>query len=264
MQQATNQEKEFAQTYFQKILRRTESLPESAMRREAVGELLLELPSNIRVELLALICEESAKSSKVAHILQAIYEQPKANNRLNYEQIQQIYTLAEERNYPNVKRLFLSFSTPNAEEKKVRGHHQLSGLTLGERKFLARKHDIVMLEKLLLDPEPSVIRNILQNPRITEKEILFICTRRPNKPQILAMVADHLRWKTRYQVKLALSQNPYTPLAVIFSLLPTLKTPDLREIQRSHNMPPQVLANVDEILAVRGKDETVHHIELQE
>ena len=52
--------------------------------------------------------------------------------------------------------------------------------TLGERKALARGHDRDRLARLLSDPDPAVLRHLLENPRITERDVLVAASRRGN------------------------------------------------------------------------------------
>ena len=116
---------------------------------------------------------------------------------------------------------------------------------------MARKPNTTMLEKLLLDPDPDVIHNLLRNPRITEREVLRICSRRPNRPEVLTEVANHPRWINRYNVKLALAQNPHSPAAMTMQLLPQLLTAHLERIVEMGNLPPQVIFMTQEILELR-------------
>ncbi|HAA58618.1 MAG TPA: hypothetical protein DCE42_27900 [Myxococcales bacterium] len=251
------QERERALTLFRTLKKRISHLPERGMKREIVGELLCQLETGVQVELLQLIVEHSASHTSNAPLLVAVQDQKNAKHQLSYEQTRTLYQEARERDYPGVQRLFLSFNPVRGNtDVPPPGHHQLSGLTLGERKSLARKHNIYLLEKLLLDPDRSVIRNLLLNPRITEKEALFITTRRPNQADILEEVSEHQRWFSRYNIKLALCKNPYTPIPVILRALPFLTTHDLEELLHEHaHFHPQAIAMAEEIIHIRTAPE---------
>lgn len=243
--------REHAQALFDRLRKQIPALPERAMRREVVGEMLCALESPVQTELLRLICLHGSSSSKNQLLLLALQDQPQANHQLTYEQTREIYETARAKGYHNVQRLFLSYTPIRTADAPPPGHHQLSGLSLGERKFLARKRDIYTLEKLLLDPEPSVIRNLLRNPRITEKEVLYITTRRPNTPEILQEVVNQPRWFKRYRIKVAICSNPYTPLSLSLRALPFLSSADLLSIAESPNLHPQLISAAEEILRIR-------------
>ncbi len=49
------------------------------------------------------------------------------------------------------------------------------------------------LDKVLLDPHPMVIRNVLGNPRLTEDDVLRLVARRPAVAHAIAEVARHPR-----------------------------------------------------------------------
>ncbi|CAN5684905.1 hypothetical protein BH09MYX1_BH09MYX1_23310 [soil metagenome] len=101
-------------------------------------------------------------------------------------------------------------------------------LTLGERKSLARKPDRKMLEKLLLDPHPDVIRGLLRNPRLTEDDLIRVAARRPGRPDVLREIARAEAWAHRPRIRLAIMLNPVSPLDVTIPLAGLLLRHELR------------------------------------
>jgi hypothetical protein len=83
-------------------------------------------------------------------------------------------------------------------------------LTLGERRSRSKSNVKDSIDRLLSDPDPIVITNILNNPRVTEREVLKVASKRPNSPGILKLVATHRVWSKRYAVKKAVASNPYS------------------------------------------------------
>ena len=63
-------------------------------------------------------------------------------------------------------------------------------LTLGERKSLARTHDRSLIQRVVRDPHPDVIRILLDNPSLTEPDVVRICASRPCDPQVLQTVYE--------------------------------------------------------------------------
>lgn len=124
-------------------------------------------------------------------------------------------------------------------------------LTLGERKALARGRDRFMLDRLLRDPHPQVIRNILGNPRITEDDVVRLAARRPTFPDVQAEIAKSPRWGVRQRVRLALVQNPFTPPAISVPLLPLLVRGELFQVLDATDIPPIVRAGAVELLERR-------------
>jgi hypothetical protein len=101
-------------------------------------------------------------------------------------------------------------------------------LTLGERKALARMPSRKQFDKLLLDPHPAVIRNLLANPRTTEEDVIRLVARRPLHPDLLREVAAHPQWRVRRRVRMAILLNPHCPTEVGLPLVGLLLRSELR------------------------------------
>jgi hypothetical protein len=250
MQKATLDESLLsARQHFEQLKIQFLSLSERAMRREILGEKLLHLPPEIQVELIYLIVRDSATDPQTAFLMIAFQDQVDAHHQLSYDQLRKIYELSYQCGYTEVQRLLFSASThARSGQRSKSGQEQTA---LGMRKFMARAHNPQILEKLLLDPDPSVIHNLLYNPRITEREVLRICSHRPNHPDILAKVAQHPRWFNRYRVKLAIIQNPHISTNIALQILPLLQSPDLKSISQLRNIHPQIIISAKEILQRR-------------
>ncbi len=121
-------------------------------------------------------------------------------------------------------------------------------LTLGERKFLARGRDRMMLDRLLRDPHPDVIRAILGNPRITEADVVLLAARRPTYADIQSEIAKSARWSPRPRVRLTLVQNPYTPPTIAVPMLPLLLRGELGQITHATDLPRIVRAAALDLL----------------
>jgi hypothetical protein len=113
-------------------------------------------------------------------------------------------------------------------------------LSLGERKSLARNPGRFQLDRLLSDPSPDVVRNLLSSPRLTEMDVMRIASRRPAVPAVLREVACSSRWVTRYRIRLALVQNPYLEPALGVKLAALLMEQDRRMIAADHTLHPRI------------------------
>jgi hypothetical protein len=164
---------------------------------------------------------------------------------LSYEIKKAMYLSATERGMPAIARLFLSVSpnvVPDAHLKKALAPERAlkpagRPLTLGERKALARTHRREDLLLLIRDPHPDVVKILLENPHVTETEILKIASTRPAVPESLARLAAHPRWSVRHAVKRALVLNPSTPLADAIRLVTTLRAQELAELAADPALP---------------------------
>lgn len=121
-------------------------------------------------------------------------------------------------------------------------------LTLGERKSLARTHRRGVLTALCKDPHPDVVAIMLDNPHVTEPDVVRIASLRPAVPASLAVIAIHARWSLRAAVKRAVVWNPATPLDVAIRVATTLRTTDLRDVVDAPALAPPVRAHALELL----------------
>jgi hypothetical protein len=161
-----------------------------------------------------------------------------ADPALDYPLRQRLYSAAIAQQQPAIARLFLTASPATMDQqqlaKSLAPERPLRPtgrpLTLGERKSLARTHDRQQILLLIRDPHPAVIAILLDNPHVTEAEVVRIAAARPAVPASLALLAAHPRWSVRHPVKRALVWNPSTPLADAIRIATTLRPQELREL----------------------------------
>lgn len=181
-----------------------------------------------------------------------------AEPSLPYELRQRLYEAAIERNLATIARLFLVASPqsdlPRQLEKQLGPERPLRPndsrpLTLGERKALARTHRRDKLALLIRDPHPQVVAIVLDNPHVTEQDVVKMAAARPAVPESLSKIAAHPRWSVRHPVKRALVLNPSTPLADAIRIATTLRAPELVELANDHSLPETLRKHASEVLA---------------
>lgn len=180
-----------------------------------------------------------------------------ADPTVSYDRRQELYEAAVERRLPAIARLFLVASPqsqlPHQLQKQLGPERPLRPadrpLTLGERKALARTHRRDKLVLLLRDPHPQVVAIVLDNPHVTEADIVKMASTRPAVPESLARIAAHPRWSVRHAIKRALVLNPSTPLADAIRIATTLRAPELAELAGDHSLPEPLRRHATEVLA---------------
>lgn len=188
-----------------------------------------------------------------ADILETV-AQAIADPALPYATRQALYAAAVA-DHPALARLFLTASPstvpPEQLEKALAPERPLKPtgrpLTLGERKALARTHRRDELLLLLRDPHPAVVAVLLDNPHVTETDIVRIAAARPAVPESLARVAAHPRWSVRHAVKRALVLNPATPLADAIRIATTLRAADRAELAADPSLPELLARHLAEL-----------------
>jgi len=121
-------------------------------------------------------------------------------------------------------------------------------VTLGERRALARSRDRHIIDRLLRDPDEGVIKNLLQNSRVRERDVLLIASTQPISGAVLEVVFRSDRWGNRREIQLALLQNPYTPTLITRALVELVDEAGLRSVALAQSIEENVLALVQEKL----------------
>ena len=245
-----------------RLAHRLAALPEPAMREAVLVELLGAMPPAEAVHALAELQDGATRMRTPAYLV-SVGAIAGALERVPYAVRRDIYEAAKSANLEEVARLFLSWprgversgAPPVDEPPPPEPEQYVAGagrtLTLGERKALARGGRRDLLAALLRDPDASVIANLLENPRLTEKDVLAVASRRPVRGDVLrALFAS--KWVARYHVKRALVLNPYTPGDLAVRLVGTLFATDLRLVAADAQLAEPVRAQARGLLRSEG------------
>jgi molybdopterin-guanine dinucleotide biosynthesis protein A len=214
-----------------KLVARIAAIAGEEMRRGALRETILSLPPQEAATLLhQILAPDAPRQPRTAVAAAASVATFAGGESLPYLFATELYQAACARGYEEVRRLLLK---PGARSEalaaEIRPDPRVTGRTLGERKWMARRSNPDLIDRLLFDPDPAVLKNLLVNPRVTEREVVRIAAHRPGFADVLRAVAQSPRFGTRERVRRALARNPYTPSDVAINILPFLSDPDLRE-----------------------------------
>ena len=161
---------------------------------------------------------------------------------LPYDMMEGLYRAARNAKLDIVRLLMVGGNTSfkTARDGEFGRDEFIENLTLGERKAKARLRDRNVLDRLLYDPDPSVVRILLGNPRLTEDHVIRLASRRPNRAPALAEIAREPKWLSRGAIQRALALNPYTPIRITLTLLPLFSIQELHELSQDGAVHPLV------------------------
>jgi len=115
----------------------------------------------------------------------------------------------------------------NAEEQLLA---RLPQLPLGQKITLARRGPARLAGALVAEGHAQLLSVALDNPRLTEAQILKALAREKTPAAVPLAIAHHRKWSELYNVRLALVRHPFSPLASVLGYLPQLTVSDLREL----------------------------------
>lgn len=109
-------------------------------------------------------------------------------------------------------------------------------MSLGHRKTAVRGSRGHLLERLLKDPDPAVVAEALRNPRLREREVVDIASRRPCSEIVFWHLARAPDWIARAAVRRTIVLNPYAPPRLALTLAVSLPAQELRFVAEQEGL----------------------------
>lgn len=226
-----------------RIARRLASLPETTMRAAVLCDTVCELEPADAAWLLDVLATAGRSGGPPFDVSLLAAVEMIHEEKIPYEIRRAIFEEAERGSLLACKELLLSDQDLKVSEDTRKPRALIPGqrpLTLGERKSLARSWDRTVLERLLGDPNPDVVGLLLDNPRLTESDVLRISSARRASGAVLRQILGHKRWKVRPRIRLSLLRNPKLPEATALRLVGLVDRATLRELRNDPLLPQSV------------------------
>src|SRR5580692_2213010 len=115
----------------------------------------------------------------------------------------------------------------NAEDQLT---SRLPQLPLGQKITLARRGPARLAGALLAEGHAQIVTIVLDNPYLTEAQVLKVLSRENIPPGVVRAISQHRKWSIRYNVRLAVVRHPLSPLATVLAYLPELTVSDLNDL----------------------------------
>ncbi len=139
------------------------------------------------------------------------------------------------------------------KEKRENLYKEIQYMSVAKKIKLALLGNKEARSILIKDPNKVVATSVLKNPKLTESEIISIAQSRNVCEEVIRIIANQKEWTRNYQVRLALVNNPKTPVQSALKFLHSLTSKDLSIISRNKNIPALVTATARKLLMARNK-----------
>jgi DNA-directed RNA polymerase subunit F len=233
--------------------RRLAGFEEGELRAHAAARLLAELAPDAAADLLAALARsgEAGERAAWAAVGQAMC---RTTPELPYAWRAELYAIGAERGLLEVTGLLVAPPPRRVHvEPRDKADPRLAHLTLGHKRALARaRRDPDLLARLAAEGDPTVVRELLRNPQLTEEFVVRIAARRPIRPATLRCLFEARRWRTRPAVALAIARNPYVETEIALEILPFLAGADLADVAQDGTVHPLVRALAARLAAARA------------
>jgi len=139
-----------------------------------------------------------------------------------------------------------------AEKKRETILKKLHTMTAAQKVALAQKGNKTIRMALIRDANKVVAVAAIKNPGVSESEVIGVVTSRAVSDEVLRIICNNREWTRSYAVKLALVQNPKTPLAFSMRFLQAIHSGDLKGIAGNKNVPSALANAAREMLSKRN------------
>jgi len=227
------------------------AIKDTKMQRAVLAERLKDIDSDTISELLHYFVSRSEEGDRVFKpLISCFLDIPYLVKVIGNRKMSEIYNMLEEKGYYDVRALLVPHPTKGkrAYEDEILPFPEMDSVPLGMKKTLAKTSEKHTLDKLIYEEDPIVVRHLLNNQKITEKDVLKIITRRPIKMSILREVIKSKRWIDRYIIKKAIIRNPYAPTDIALNLLHNMLLPDLTVIAQDAGLHYTVRKMADKLI----------------
>jgi hypothetical protein len=147
-----------------------------------------------------------------------------------------------------------------AEDKQVasikRRFQQIQAMTVPEKIELATTGDRGARAILVRDSNKQVQAAVLDSPRTTEVEIVAIAKSRTVSEDLLRRIVTNKQWLKNYQIRLALVNNPNTPLPISLKLVATLRNGDLEQLIKNKEVSDKLVVAAQRVRSERDQSRT--------
>ncbi|MBR6421160.1 hypothetical protein IKS86_00400 [bacterium] len=112
----------------------------------------------------------------------------------------------------------------------------LRDMNVGQKIKVAMLGNLEVRKILIKDPRKQIVMAVLGNARITDKEVASIAGDPSSSLDAISFISSNKALSKSYAVKLALVNNPKTPMKTALMLLETIRMNDLKNIAKSRNV----------------------------
>ncbi|MGB7728990.1 MAG: hypothetical protein WBL50_13225 [Candidatus Acidiferrum sp.] len=139
---------------------------------------------------------------------------------------------------------------------------RLPQMPLGQKITLARRGPSRVAGALVADGHAQVMPIALENPYLTEAQVLKALAREKVSVAVVQALANHRKWSQCYNIRLAIVRNSSTPISIILGFLPQLTVNDLRVLAEpgvvAENLRKYLLAEVRRRMLVSERQAQRH------
>jgi len=239
---------------YENLIKKFQAIPDRKIRCYIFAEKILQFELEKTSIFLEENIKESYKGNKMAieilftlvDILESIYDKDLSKRVI--DKLKEIST-------SNVTLKHIIFP-PKAHKFLKKGEVEITDikmdyLPLGVKRSLAKKLDVFILRRMIFEKDPIVIKHLLANPLVCEKDVLKISSIRPTTQAVIKTIYESNKWINYYSVKESIIKNPYTPFRIALILMFYMKKQELESISKDETLHPELRFEAKKMIILR-------------
>ena len=173
---------------------------------------------------------------------------------LPLERMEEFFTESEEQRAANLERVIAETNAEGGEvaPERISLIRRVMLMNVKDRVKLSMKGDREARSILIRDSNKVVSTGVINNPRITDKEVEGISAMRTVSDEVLRLIAQNRAWARNYSITHNLARNPRTPIATALNVLLRLQTKDLQNIGQNRNVSEAVRRQAQRLAQTRS------------
>jgi hypothetical protein len=187
-----------------------------------------------------------------AHI--EVFDDDIDDSWLPAERYEELLPETAEQSAANVRRILESEKLEAGEvsPERVSLIRRIMFMNTRDRMKLAMKGDREARGVLIRDSNRIVSAAVLNNPRITDKEVENIASMRTVSADVLRLISLNRTWTRSYLIIHSLARNPRTPIPTVIDILPRIRTKDLHGLAQNRNISEAVRRQATRLVETRS------------
>lgn len=140
----------------------------------------------------------------------------------------------------------------NDREKRIPMLKLIAGCTVSQRVALALRGNKEARTLLVRDTNKVVSTAAIKSPRVTEGEVVAVAKSRSISDEVIRIICQSKDMTRSYGVKVALVNNPKTPLPTAMKFLPLMRQNELRALAKSKNITSALANQAKRMMAAKA------------
>ncbi len=132
-------------------------------------------------------------------------------------------------------------------------YNKILNMGVSEKIQLASRGNKEARNLLIKDANRTVVQAVMGSPKLTDDEVVNFAGNKNLSKEVPRIISEKKEYLKIYQVKVALVNNPKTPVPTALRLLTLLRDNDLKNVAKSKSIPSVIAATARKNLNKRGK-----------